>query len=179
MNTPNNKRRKESQKRIENIFINLLQTKDIKDITVSEICKLAKINRSTFYANYIDIYDLAEKLTEQLYTEFINVYKDEQDKRKHSYNFLKLYTHIKDNQLFYKTYFKLDIDKSKPMSDAISDAEMIRFFGSSKNKHYHIIFFKAGLNAVIKEWLANGCQESPEEIDQIIKNEYNKKIEIE
>ena len=34
---------------------------------------------------------------------------------------------------------------------------------------YHIEFFMAGLNAIIKKWLQNGCQESPEEINAILK----------
>jgi hypothetical protein len=33
----------------------------------------------------------------------------------------------------------------------------------------------SGLNAVIKKWLENDCQETPEEINQIIKDEYMKK----
>ena len=40
----------------------LIQKKNIEDISVSTICEIAKLNRSTFYSNYIDIYDLAEKV---------------------------------------------------------------------------------------------------------------------
>ena len=64
MNTPNNKRRKESQERIEKVFVELIQKKEINKISVTDICKKAKVNRSTFYANYIDIYDMADKIKE-------------------------------------------------------------------------------------------------------------------
>ena len=38
----------------------------------------------------------------------------------------------------------------------------------------------AGLNAMIKKWLYHGCEESPEEIDHILKSEYkNKNIKFE
>ena len=57
MNVKNNKRRRESQEKIERAFIELLQTREIKDITVSDIIKMTELNRSTFYANYIDIFD--------------------------------------------------------------------------------------------------------------------------
>ena len=60
MNVKNNKRKKNSIKRIENAFMTLLQVKDVNEITVAEICKKAELNRSTFYANFFDIYDLAE-----------------------------------------------------------------------------------------------------------------------
>ena len=45
-------------------------------------------------------------------------------------------------------------------------------FFDDKFIEYHIEFFKNGLNSVIKLWLKNGCKESPEEIDSIIKSEY-------
>ena len=44
-----NIKKKKSQQKIEKIFIELLQKKEIQDISVSDICKLAKLNRSTFY----------------------------------------------------------------------------------------------------------------------------------
>lgn len=62
MNTKNNKRKKESIRKIQKAFMELIQTKDYKDITVTMICTLAKINRSTFYASYLDVYDLVDKM---------------------------------------------------------------------------------------------------------------------
>jgi len=35
-------------------FINLLEKKDISQITIKEICEDADINRATFYAHYND-----------------------------------------------------------------------------------------------------------------------------
>ena len=66
MNVKNNKRRRESQEKIEKVFIELLQTREINDIAVSDIIKMTGLNRSTFYANYIDIFDLADKVREAL-----------------------------------------------------------------------------------------------------------------
>jgi len=174
MNISNNKRKKDSQERIEKAFIELLTTKEVKEITVSDISKLAKVNRSTFYANYIDIYDLVDKIKNRLIDEFFSIYMEEVKLEKHSYNFLKLFRHIKENQLFYRIYFKLDFDFTWN-KDYLND-EMLLWYGSTKNKDYHITFFKAGLNAVIKMWLDNGCIESPEEIEEIIKKEYSKDL---
>lgn len=176
MNTPNNKRKKQSQEKIEKTFIDLLQTKEVKDISISQICKISKINRSTFYANYIDIYDLVEKIRDKMIIDFFKVYTDEVNSKQHSYNFLKLFEHIKNNQLFYKTYFKLNLDYN--WDNNYLDDEMIKWYGNNDNLKYHVTFFKAGLNAIIQEWLKNNCQESPEEMVCIIKTEYTKRIEI-
>lgn len=81
MNTPNNQRRKESQNKIESIFIELLQSKEISQISVTDICKLANVNRSTFYANYLDVYDLADKIKTKLVHEVNNIYLEERTTR--------------------------------------------------------------------------------------------------
>lgn len=173
MNIPNNKRKKESQEKIEKIFIELIQTREINEISVSDICKLAGLNRSTFYANYVDVYDLADKIRLRMINEFFNLYAVEVTSKEHSYDFLKLFRHIRDNQIFYNTYFKLGFDI---LADGIpiEDKEIIRWYGKSINPEYHIEFFKAGLNAVIKKWLKGGCKESPEEINDVLISEYKK-----
>ena len=74
MNTINNKRRKESQEKIEKAFVSLLQTREIKEITVSDIIKMTGLNRSTFYANYLDVYDLADQLRAELESQFTELF---------------------------------------------------------------------------------------------------------
>ena len=110
MNTPNNKRKKESIERIEKVFISLLQTNELNEISVSDICKLAGLNRTTFYANYTDIYGLADSIRDKLEHNLSDLYQNEITRGFNSNDYLKLFRHIKDNQIFYKTYFKLGYD---------------------------------------------------------------------
>ncbi len=49
---------------------------EIKDITVSDLIKKAELNRSTFYANYTDIFDLADKVRAELERDFGNLFAD-------------------------------------------------------------------------------------------------------
>lgn len=169
MNVKNNKRRRESQEKIEKAFIELLQTREIKDITVSELIKATKFNRSTFYANYIDIFDLADKTREKLENEFSNLFANYDYFNERS-GALRMFTHIKENQIFYKTYFKLCYNDKHLISiyDA-KRAEKEQLYGNMK---YHIEFFRNGLNAIIKLWLAGGCKEAPQEMAEVLKQEY-------
>ncbi|MBQ6947233.1 MAG: TetR/AcrR family transcriptional regulator [Clostridia bacterium] len=169
MNVKNNKRRKESQEKIERAFVELLQTREIKEITVSDLIKMTGLNRSTFYANYIDIFDLADKIRNHLADDFSSLFAD-YDYFNEQTGALKMFTHIKENQIFYKTYFKLCYDEKHLIT--VYDTKRAEKEQMDSNIKYHIEFFRNGLNAIIKLWLAGGCKESPEEMAQVLKSEY-------
>lgn len=50
----------------------LMKTKSIKDITVRELADEVDINRSTFYLHYKDIYDMVEKIENNLTESFLS-----------------------------------------------------------------------------------------------------------
>lgn len=170
MNTPNNKRRRESQRKMENAFVQLLQDREISRVSVTDICKLAGVNRTTFYANYQDVFALADTVLKRLEEEVLGLYQREWEQRHSSHDFLPLFHHIRNNQLFYKTYFKLCKD-GYIQSFGYDTREAFAFYGM-QHIDYHIEFFGAGLNAIIRKWLNGGCIETPEEINAIIKAEY-------
>lgn len=130
----------------------LLQTKELNQITVSDICKLAGLNRSTFYANYEDIYALADVVRSNLEQEVAALYQDEVTLSFNSNNYLKLFHHIGENQLFYRTYFKLGYDHQYQIVKY--DRRLAAEHFNNRFISYHMEFFKGGLNTIIKMWLA-------------------------
>ena len=169
MNTVNNKRRRASVEKLEKAFVHLLQSEELKNITVADLCKETGLNRSTFYANFLDIYDLADKLRAELEREFSSLFAD-YDYFSERSGALKMFTHIKENQLFYTTYFKLCYDESHKVS--IYDSRRAEKEHIDRNVNYHIEFFRSGLNTIIKMWLSDGCKETPEEMAEILQSEY-------
>lgn len=169
MNVKNNKRRQESVVRIKSAFFDLLMKKDISQIRVSEICMKADINRSTFYASYTDIYDLADKILIELEEEVNRLLDLEMDWNKSKDDFIKLFGHIKENRQLYNFYFKLGYDSRKLM---LFDACCVAKEFDEEYIGYHIEFFKSGLNSIIKLWLENGCKETPEQMCDILLSEY-------
>ena len=137
MNVKNNKRKRDSIDKIEKSFINMLQNKEINRISVTDICKDTGLNRSTFYANYIDIYDLADKMREKLEKDFESHFSENTAR-----DAITMFSHIYENQIFYKTYLKLGYDeKHQPYIYDTTRAEK-----DFKGKHikYHIHFFRNG-----------------------------------
>ena len=159
MNTKNNRRRCESMERIQKVFIELLQTKELHEISVSDICKRCELNRSTFYANFVDIYELADKVREDLEREVNLLYEAETTQGFNSNDYLKLFYHIKDNQLFYRTYFKLGYDNQSKLE--YYDIHQAKQHFDNRHIEYHVEFFRSGFNAIVKKWLAGGCKETP------------------
>lgn len=171
MNVKNNRRRRESQEKIEKAFIELIQTREIQEIAVADIIRMTGLNRSTFYANYLDIYDLADKIRTKLEEDFSSMFTEASDDNEQNGS-LKMFRHIYENQIFYKTYFKLQYDESQKIS--IYDRNVAIRYGLEENIEYHIEFFRHGLNAIIKMWLAGGCRETPEQMVDILKREYRR-----
>lgn len=176
MNTPNNKRRRESRDKIEKVFLELLQTKELSEIRVSEICKRAGLNRTTFYANYTDVYALADSIRDKLEAGLAELYQDEIAAGVNSNNYVKLFRHIQENQIFYRTYFKLGYDDNYQI--VTYDTELAKKHFHNRFITYHMEFFKSGLTRIIKLWLQNGCRETPEEMFEIVQSEYQGRVEF-
>lgn len=170
------RKQRDSALKIEKAFVNIIQTKELSKITVSEICEVTGLNRSTFYANYLDVYDLADKVREKLERDFGALFRftEKPQAANMESGALKMFRHIYENQLFYKTYFRLPQDNN--ISILYYDTEMAEKHFGNKYVDYHIEFFKSGLNAIIKKWLDSGCKETPEEMVKIIESEYKRDL---
>lgn len=147
MNVKNNRRHQETIDNIENAFVSLLRDKELNKISVTELCEAAKIDRSTFYANYEDISalanDVAKKIEEQL-----------KEQPHTDGEFAWIFEYIGANKDVFKIYFKLGISKSKV--------------------DYKTLFFRNGAYSVAKMWFEGGCIEYPDQMGEILKREYLK-----
>ena len=147
MNTPNNKRYRDMTECINAAFSSLLQNKELRDITVTDICELAGIERSTFYAHYNDIAALANDYAAQIEKQV-----SEQPHKENDFSWI--FEYIKEHPDFFKIYFKLGV--------------------SQVSSDYKTIFFRNGAYSVAKMWFEDGCVESSEQMGVIIKREYEK-----
>ena len=142
----------------------IYQEKMIEDFLLSNrLFETEGLNDSI--TNFIDIYDLADRLKQQLEADF-----NEHFQNSTMQTAAQMFRHIYENQLFYKTYFKLGYTEKH--GSFVFDK--VRAENDFQGKHilYHIEFFRNGLNAIIRLWLENGCRESPEEMAEIIQSEY-------
>lgn len=67
------RRKKYSLKMIRQAFLELLREKNLSSITVTEVCRLADVNRGTFYKYYRDIDDLFQQICDAFSNEIYNL----------------------------------------------------------------------------------------------------------
>lgn len=176
MNTKNNVRYEATDKKICEYFLNELNNTDIKNIHVTDICKRIGINRSSFYAHYMDVYEILEKLSAivgvSLRQELENAHITE-DHIGTRESLIVILDHIKENRRFYSAYFShVDPKKIDKHLDSLFNTDISPFLekrgvSSIAEQHYFYSFFRAGLIEVIKEWIKRDCVESSETMANI------------
>lgn len=55
-----------TEERLKKTMLALLREKPLRQITAVELCRLSQVNRATFYDHFQDVYDLVDKLEEEL-----------------------------------------------------------------------------------------------------------------
>ena len=179
MNVKNNQRFQETDEKIQNCFLNLLNQKPISRITIREICDQVGINRSSFYAHYEDIYALLNGISKEIGRQLIiQLGEIEYDP---SFPISKVHLritleHIKEHSTFYKGWLgDIGAEKSethfRTLLENIFKPWLYQHGVTSDHRiEYHFAFFKAGFMAVVNQWLQYDCEESPEEMAAIILN---------
>ena len=64
------RRVRKTKKQLRQGLTQLLQTKNINEISVRELSDLVDINRGTFYLHYRDIYDLLDQIEQEMFEQF-------------------------------------------------------------------------------------------------------------
>ena len=172
-----NRRTLYTKKIIKESLIELLQTNDIHQITVTNICKKADINRGTFYTYYKDAFDLLQSIEDELFDQILR-YLNETPAEDYTDSLLiKVLELIAEN----KDLCKILLCKQRDgrIIDRIlyiaSKANLEPLFDKSNEfdeSHfdYLIRYSVGGILAIIQVWLENNLKESPREIVKIINN---------
>ena len=164
-------------------LISLLKKKPFEYITVSEICETASVNRSTFYLHYETISDLLDETTRYLLDDFRSYFPTDTidlvccnrnelvfvcDKYLTPYlTYIKNHKEVFGTAITHNKILKFE-DVHKRLFDNIFNPILDRFHYSSNTRQYVMMYYLNGINAMVLEWLKNGCDKSIAEISEII-----------
>jgi len=168
-------------------FISLLEKKPYEYITVSELCKEAGVNRSTFYLHYESFDDLLTETTRYLLDDFLSYFSNDskdgvstlEQQSLEDLNFIEekylfpYLSYIKDHKEIFKTALlhtktlRLD-DVYLRMYENIFSPILSRFRYPDKDQKYVMMYYLSGINAIILAWLKDDCDRPFSEISQVI-----------
>lgn len=170
------RRTKYTKKTIKDTFLTLLAKKDIKKITVSEICNKADINRATFYRYYLDVFDLLDSIKQEFEIQLKNAYAPKDEDENTVLNFSKaMLTVFLENKELVKILFNtnnglyflnniLEIAYTRCKEKWEKDLPNL----SEYDMEYASIFIFNGALGVVNFWVKNNFDKDIEEISSII-----------
>ena len=180
MNKKNNQRYKNSSEKIETAFLALTLNHKYEDISISQICERAQINRSTFYSHYDDINDLIIKIEAKFANSMSMIF--DYGSRANNEAFVEMFKFVKENKYFYKAFLNIPYittaeknTKSTILSNMKDNLKSIAV--SDIELRYHASFFGAGIKEICRIWLERDCKETPEEMAMILFKEYTNRKE--
>ena len=168
-------------------LISLLEKKDFAYITVSEICRGAGVNRSTFYLHYETVSDLLAETTRYLLDDFVSYFPVDsqamvarfQDCDLSKLNFItEEYLHpylryIRDHRRVFAValsnigHFGFE-GVYQRLYTYIFEPILARFHYPVAHRPYVMLFYMNGVNAVVTQWLKDDCRLTIEEVSAII-----------
>ena len=153
-----------TKRKLSKSLISLLTSKSITEIDVSELCKKAGINRTTFYKHYASLYHLLDELIVQFFkrieTLFLSLSSGENTTSKVAY----LLKYLKQNREFVTII--MNNNSFSSISERLIQLNFICNLINSniqyrKNDYvsedYYVDFIISGWIAAIRRWVNENC----------------------
>lgn len=171
------RRIRKTKKMLRESLFSLLEKKNINSITVTELTKLADINRSTFYLYYNDVLDMMEKIQNEIYQVFYetvaSAYNANNEIEKTVGYIQKFLDFCKDNVTVCKFITRNDCNNKlfnrilKSVQHIVPDSEA--YFDSSYDPRYYLTTFAlSGMMHVIIKWLNDGMKIPSEDMAKFL-----------
>ena len=173
MNIKNNSRYKASSEKIETAFLTLVLNHKYEDITISDICKQANVNRSTFYCHYDDINDLIIKIEAKFANSMATIFKN--GLRQTHEAFIEMFTFVQENKYFYKSFLNIpyiSFAETNAKSQILTNIKDASNNSNYIELTYRASFFGAGIKEICRLWLDRDCRETPEQMAKLLLKEY-------
>lgn len=170
-----------TKRAIKSVFFELMKEIGFQNITVKKIIERAEINRSTFYAHYIDKFDLLQQVENELLIEYKNIVdhapveaiisqSNISDAIPIYFNQLAIYIHENGT-----AFALLQSDKGDP-AFTIKLSEMVKSIWNEKGlfnrlsipQTYAFAALISMMTSLIAEWVKSDFRESPKEFVQIV-----------
>lgn len=178
------KRKTSTKEDIKEALIQLLSEEKFENISISKLCKRARINRGTFYLHYEDKYQMVDSLKSDIISQLSSYSLFEAENEYPKKLMIAKFHILRANERLINALTRSHyIDFREAIREYITTiilsdkqkAATQRFL--EENFHipqkYALEIFLSSVEGIISLWIAGGAQEEPEELTDIILTTYN------
>ena len=160
-----------TKERLKRALLDLLEERGLEEISISEICDKAKINRNTFYSHYQSVKDLLEEVEAQFLEDLMGAITISSDSIRSVTGLLSLiFAKVRENSDMCTLLFSEHGDRTFLRSILLfalpnavsnwSDSLMV----SEDDARTLFFFISGGAVSVIEEWVRDGFAENEENV---------------
>ena len=158
---------------IDEALIGLLEKKPIGEISVTELCEAADINRNTFYSHYSTPQDVLSHLEQEMMEKISYAVSSDSSSKDSTEIFTRaLYSEPKLAKVLLSENAGTDLRRMITSASEARSLEIARKESSRLAANYQVMladFSIAGGSAVIRRWVSTGMKEPPEDIAKFIR----------
>ena len=173
------KKARSTDRRIIDALMALIEKKPFTDVTVSELCRKAGVNRTTFYTHFHSTADVLALLEKEIIDDFLATFRGKDDPRETQPNLLQRQTlipyleYVRDHRRSYRLYMSLSIFRHDLHHDLLMEMvfvpQLARFGQTDRNRvEYLAAYYLSGINAIVSRWVDADCKDPIETIYDII-----------
>ncbi|MCH7321687.1 TetR family transcriptional regulator C-terminal domain-containing protein [Solibacillus sp. MA9] len=171
---------KKTHYNIQQALLVLLKQKSLEDISIAELCRIAEINRGTFYLHYKNVHAVFERYFNEIVDDLKTSYELPYDLTRDNISnitpeMIKIFHHVNKYEAFYRIVF----DEKIPLNYYKMLFETIRSFIKSYHNHhlinltddeldFFLSFTANSIIGVILQWHNNDYKQSPKQLNEIL-----------
>lgn len=171
------RRVRRTKKLLTQALTQLLQEKQINEITVKELTDLADMNRGTFYLYYKDMFDMLEKIEDGMFEALdaiISLHEHDDVSQQTKPILLDLFDFIEENQEMCRVLLSPhgDMNFLHRLNEVVREKCLKAWPNIRKEKgeadfDYHYSFVVFGCAGIIRAWVNRNCPESAEKMAEM------------
>ncbi len=153
---PDNRRVRMTKSMMKSALLELLEKKPLEKITVTDVCTLADVNRSTFYAYYVDVGMLLTEIEDDVLSQLPVLSGEELSSGDFIDVVEEFFEYVRNNKRLFRTL--LVIRDSGNFNRRLVDVVMEKYRSPlDKNNEikdrYEYIYCVNGVVGILKEWI--------------------------
>lgn len=176
MNKKDNQRMRLTKLLFKNGLISLLQKKPIYQISVTELCDTAELNRSTFYKYYENVRDILIELEKETLQKGKQCMQEIVVSEEDFYiaPLYRLLCDIQNNREIYQLLMNNSVDDGftsdmmQETIDFLKDQANSLHIKEGNKSNYLFQYLVSGCTSVIQNWINGPMLETPMEISELI-----------